>query len=357
MRIGSHELKNRLFAAPMAGVTDRPFRRLCRRLGAAYAVGEMVTSDPRLRDSVKTQRRLDHEGEAAPVAVQLVGADPAALAQAARYNVDRGAQIIDLNMGCPARKVCQVACGSALLRDEDLVARIVESVVAAVTVPVTLKFRTGWDPEHRNAVRIARLAESAGVRMLTLHGRTRSCGFSGRAEYETIAAVKAAVGIPVVANGDIDSPRKAKEVLQATGADAIMIGRAAQGRPWIFGEIEHYLRTGTVAPAPRVEQARDWLLEHLDEHYRFYGDDVGVRTARKHLIWYTRRLAGGTRFSHHMNQLQRREEQREALTGFLREAASRGERLQYVQNEGGAAHGPAAEGDSSELHQNGAYLE
>jgi len=237
MRIGSYELKDRVFVAPMAGVTDRPFRRLCRRLGAAYAVSEMVTSDPRLRASGKTTRRLDHEGEAAPVAVQLVGADPAVLSDAARYNVDRGAQIIDLNMGCPARKVCQVACGSALLKDEELVARIVESVVRAVDVPVTLKYRTGWDRLHRNAVRIARLAEACGVRMLTLHGRTRACGFGGQAEYDTIAQVKQAVRIPVVANGDVDTPEKARLVFEATGADAIMIGRAAQGRPWIFREL------------------------------------------------------------------------------------------------------------------------
>ena len=222
MRIGSFELKDRVFAAPMAGVTDRPYRRLCRRLGAAYAVSEMVASDPRLRASGKTSRRLDHDGEAAPVAVQLVGADPAVLADAARYNVDRGAQIIDLNMGCPARKVLQVACGSALLKDEALVARIVQSVVEAVDVPVTLKYRTGWDPTRRNAVRIARMAESAGVRMLTLHGRTRACGFAGRAEYDTIAQVKRAVSIPVVANGDVDSPRKARFVLETTGADAII---------------------------------------------------------------------------------------------------------------------------------------
>jgi tRNA-dihydrouridine synthase B len=244
MRIGSHELNNRVFAAPMAGVTDRPFRRLCRRFGAGYAVAEMAASNPRLWASEKTMRRLNPDGERAPVAVQLAGADPPMLAEAARYNVDRGAQIIDINMGCPAKKVCAVASGSALLRDEALVGRILEAVVAAVDVPVTLKFRTGWSPENRNAVRIARMAQDAGVRMLTLHGRTRECGFAGDAEYETIAAVKRAVSIPVVANGDIGSPAKARDVLAATGADAVMIGRAAQGRPWLFREIEHFLATG-----------------------------------------------------------------------------------------------------------------
>ena len=356
MRIGSHELKNRLFAAPMAGVTDRPFRRLCRRLGAGYAVGEMASADPRLRDSVKTMRRLDHDGEATPVAVQLVGADPATLAQAARYNVDRGAQIIDLNMGCPARKVCQVACGSALLRNEELVARIVQAVVAAVDVPVTLKYRTGWDPQNRNAVRIARLAESAGVQMLTLHGRTRACGFLGTAEYDTIAAVKAAVRIPVVANGDVDTAQKARRVFEATGADAIMIGRAAQGRPWIFREIDHYLRTGSVAAAPTVAEVRQWLLEHLDEHYRFYGENMGVRTARKHLAWYTRRLAGGRQFCQDMNRLQRCDEQRHALEQFLREAERHGERLRYMDEAGVDAVGSHRGGETSESNQTAARI-
>jgi tRNA-dihydrouridine synthase B len=329
MRIGSFELTDRVFAAPMAGVTDRPFRRLCRRLGAAYAVSEMVASDPRVRASGKTSRRLDHEGEAAPVAVQLVGADPATLAEAARYNVDRGAQIIDLNMGCPARKVCQVACGSALLKDETLVGRIVQSVVEAVDVPVTLKYRTGWDPSDRNAVRIARMAEAAGVRMLTLHGRTRACGFSGQAEYDTIARVKQSVRIPVVANGDVDSPQKARLVLEHTGADAIMIGRAAQGRPWIFREISRYLRTGSPHPAPGVSEVRGLLQEHLDEHYQFYGEALGVRTARKHIIWYTRRLRGGARFCERMNRLERCDEQRRALDEFLQDAGEFDERLQY----------------------------
>jgi tRNA-dihydrouridine synthase B len=349
MRIGSFELKDRVFAAPMAGVTDRPFRKLCRRLGAAYAVSEMVASDPRVRASGKTSRRLDHDGEAAPVAVQLVGADPAIMADAARYNVDRGAQIIDLNMGCPARKVCQVACGSALLRDEALVARIVQSVVEAVDVPVTLKYRTGWDPADRNAVRIARMAEGAGVRMLTLHGRTRACGFTGRAEYDTIARVKQAVRIPVVANGDVNSPQKAHFVFEQTGADAIMIGRAAQGRPWIFREVSEYLRTGSVPAEPTVKEVRGLLLEHLDEHYGFYGEALGVKTARKHIIWYTRRLRGGVRFCERMNRLEDCEQQRRALDEFLQDAGERHERLQYVDDPIGGAAASECGGDAGEL--------
>ncbi len=327
MRIGSFELVNRVFAAPMAGVTDRPFRRLCRQLGAGYAVSEMAASNPRLWASVKTARRLNHDGERAPVAVQLAGADPRMLAEAARHNVERGAQIIDINMGCPAKKVCNVACGSALLKDETLVAEILRAVVAAVDVPVTLKYRTGWDPARRNAVRIARLAQDIGVRMLTLHGRTRACGFAGTAEYDTIAAVKAAVSIPVVANGDIDTPERARAVLEATGADAIMIGRAAQGRPWIFREIDHYLRTGAKLPPPRVDEVRPLLLAHLDDHYAFYGREAGVQSARKHIIWYTRRLAGGAAFCAHMNAIETIERQRRAVDEFLRELGARQERL------------------------------
>jgi tRNA-dihydrouridine synthase B len=349
MRIGSFELKDRLFAAPMAGVTDRPFRKLCRRLGAAYAVSEMVASDPRVRASGKTSRRLDHEGEAAPVAVQLVGADPAVMADAARYNADRGAQIIDLNMGCPARKVLQVACGSALLKDEARVASIVRAVVEAVEVPVTLKYRTGWDLSDRNAVRIARMAEGAGVQMLTLHGRTRACGFTGQAEYETIARVKQAVAIPVVANGDVDSPHKARSVFEQTGADAIMIGRAAQGRPWIFREISEYLRTGSLAAHPTVEEVRGLLLEHLDEHYQFYGEALGVKTARKHIIWYTRRLRGGAHFCERMNRLESCAEQRRALDEFLQEAGERHDRLQYVDGSIGETAAPECGGDAGEL--------
>ena len=333
MRLGSFELPNRVFAAPMAGVTDRPYRKLCRGLGAGYAVSEMAASNPRLWASEKTMRRLDHVGESAPVAVQLAGADPEMLAEAARYNVARGAQIIDINMGCPAKKVCNVACGSALLRDETQVARILDAVVAAVAdlgdVPVTLKYRTGWDPGNRNAIAIARIAEDAGIRMLTLHGRTRACGFGGEAEYDTIAAVKRAVRIPVVANGDIDTPEKALAVLRRTGADAIMVGRAAQGRPWIFREIAHYLRTGQHLPPPCVAEVHALLLEHLDDHYAFYGTHVGVRSARKHLIWYTGRLEGGDEFCARMNRLDACDAQRAAVDAFLREHGGRNERLAY----------------------------
>jgi tRNA-dihydrouridine synthase B len=330
MRIGPHELRNNVFVAPMAGVTDRPFRQLCKRLGAGYAVSEMAASNPRLWASEKTSRRLNHDGEAEPRAVQLAGADPVMLGEAARYNVARGAQVIDINMGCPAKKVCNVACGSALLRDEDLVARILDAVVAAVDVPVTLKFRTGWDPGSRNAVAIARRAEAAGIAMLTLHGRTRACGYGGRAEYETIRAVKRAVAIPVVANGDIDSPEKAREVLAATGADAVMIGRAAQGRPWIFREIAHFLSTGQHLPAPSLAEARELLLTHLEDHYRFYGADQGVRTARKHIIWYTRGLEGSAAFQAGMNHIEDAGAQARAVAAFLDEQARGGERLRYT---------------------------
>src|SRR5215471_13439965 len=270
----------------MAGVTDRPFRKLCKRFGAGLAVSEMVGSDPKLRDTLKSQRRTDHTGEVEPIAVQIAGADPVQMADAARYNADRGAQVIDINMGCPAKKVCNVAAGSALLKDEPLVASILTSVVGAVDVPVTLKIRTGWDREHRNAVRIARIAAAAGIAALSVHGRTRECGFVGAVEYETIAEVKRAVGIPVTANGDIDSPEKAREVLERTGADALMIGRAAQGRPWIFREIRHFLEHGERLPSPQVEEIRRVILDHLADHYRFHGEAVGVRTARKHLGWY-----------------------------------------------------------------------
>ncbi|MDH4182291.1 MAG: tRNA dihydrouridine synthase DusB [Betaproteobacteria bacterium] len=330
MRLGPYELPNNVFVAPMAGVTDRPFRRLCKSLGAGHAVSEMAASNPRLWASEKTARRLNHDGERAPVAVQLAGAEPAMLAEAARYNVGRGAQIIDLNMGCPAKKVCNVACGSALLRDVGHVARILEAVVSAVDVPVTLKYRTGWDPESRNAVEIAQLAQAHGIAALTLHGRTRACGFKGHAEYDTIRAVKRAVAIPVIANGDIDCAEKARAVLAYTGADAVMIGRAAQGRPWIFREVAHFLRTGEHLPPPRVEEVRELLLAHLDDHYRFYGESVGVRTARKHIIWYTRRLDGGERFCEHMNAIDDCAGQARAVDGFFRAHGELGDRLHYT---------------------------
>jgi len=288
MQIGRHLIDPPLILAPMAGVTDKPFRILAKRLGAGYAVSEMTTSDPRLWATPKSRSRLDHDGEPSPVGVQIAGADPAALADAARYNVDHGAEIIDINMGCPAKKVCNAWAGSALLRDEALVGRILDAVVAAVDVPVTLKIRTGYDAAHRNAVRIARIAEAAGIAAIAVHGRTRDMHYRGEAEYETIAEVKQAVRIPVIANGDIDSPRKARDVLARTGADALMIGRAAQGRPWIFREIAHFLATGEELPEPPLAEVRDILLGHIRALHEFYGEERGVRIARKHLGWYAK---------------------------------------------------------------------
>ncbi|MFP3889871.1 tRNA dihydrouridine synthase DusB [uncultured Ralstonia sp.] len=331
MQIGPHTLRNNLFVAPMAGVTDRPFRQLCKRLGAGYAVSEMVASNAQLWKSEKTMRRANHTGEVEPIAVQIAGAEPMMMAEAARYNVDSGAQIIDINMGCPAKKVCNVAAGSALLQNEPLVTRIVEAVVGAVgdRVPVTLKIRTGWDREHRNALTIARIAQDAGISMLTVHGRTRADLYHGEAEYDTIAAVKASVRIPVVANGDITTPAKAKHVLAVTGADAIMIGRAAQGRPWLFREIEHFLQTGTLLPAPEVEEIRGIMNAHLEEHYAFYGEYTGVRTARKHIAWYTRGLAGANLFRHRMNTIEDTAEQLAAVNAFFDEQRALSDRLVY----------------------------
>lgn len=333
MRIGPHELKNNLIVAPMAGVTDLPFRQLCKRMGAGLAVCEMVAANPQLWDTRKSLRRTDHAGEVEPVSVQIAGSDPDTMAQAARHNVAQGAQIIDINMGCPAKKVCNVAAGSALLRDETLVGRILDAVVKAVDVPVTLKIRTGWDKDSRNAVRVARIAESAGVKALAIHGRTRACGFTGTAEYDTIREVKAQVGIPVVANGDITSPEKAKEVLAHTGADAIMIGRAAQGSPWIFREITHYLDTGRRLPPPAVEEIRRVLLEHLNGLYAFYGETTGVRVARKHISWYMTYLAGAAEFRRSMNQLGTAQEQLSAMDGFFERLAQDNERLIYREEE------------------------
>jgi tRNA-dihydrouridine synthase B len=293
MQLGAFTLPNALFAAPMAGVTDRPFRKLCKRLGAGYAVSEMVTSRPDLQDSLKTSRRANHDGETDPIAVQIAGTDAQMMADAARYNIDRGAQIIDINMGCPAKKVCNKWAGSALMQDEALALDIVQAVVAACEphgVPVTLKMRTGWCASVRNAPTLAMAAEAAGVRMLTVHGRTREQGYKGLAEHDTVAHIKSRVRIPVVANGDIDSPQKAREVLQRTGADAIMIGRAAQGRPWIFREIAHFLATGEELPGPDLQEVRAWLLDHLHDHYALYGEYTGVRSARKHLGWYAHAL-------------------------------------------------------------------
>ena len=331
MRIGSYQLRNNLVVAPMAGVTDRPFRQLCKRMGAGMAVSEMVASNSLLWGSEKTRRRANHEGEVNPISVQIAGADPAMMAQAAQYNVDQGAQIIDINMGCPARKVCNVMAGSALLQNEPLVERIVAAVVGAVKVPVTLKIRTGWDRNNRNAVRVARLAENSGIQALAVHGRTRACGFSGDAEYDTIAAVKSAVGIPVIANGDITTPEGAKHVFDYTGADAVMIGRAAQGRPWIFREIEHYLRTGRRLHAPEVEEIHRVLIAHLHDLYAFYGERTGVPVARKHISWYTKGLASSAAFRHAMNQLQTCAEQLAAVNDFFAELAGYGQRLNYVE--------------------------
>ncbi len=317
MEIGPYRLSSQAIAAPMAGVTDRPFRQLCRRLGAGLAVSEMVSSNATLWASRKTLRRLDHRDEDAPISVQIVGADPDQMAAAARRNVEYGAQIIDLNMGCPAKKICRVAAGSALLQDEALVGRILEAVVAAVEVPVTLKIRTGWDPEHRNGVTIACIAEQAGVQALAVHGRTRACGFSGEAEYDTIRAIKQAVAIPVIANGDIDSPQRARQVLEHTGADAVMIGRAAQGRPWIFREIDHHLRTGGLLPEPDPIWIKDLLLEHVENLYHHYGEYQGVRVSRKHIAWYSKRQSGGSAFRRGINAAETTQQQLSLIQAFF----------------------------------------
>ena len=288
MQIGPYRIEPALILAPMAGVTDKPFRQLCKRLGAGLAVSEMTTGNPQLWHTRKSLHRMDHVGEPAPISVQIAGTEPQVLADAARHNVDHGAQIIDINMGCPAKKVCNAWAGSALMRDEALVARILEAVVRAVEVPVTLKIRTGWNAENRNGLRIARIAESAGIAALAVHGRTRDQQYTGCAEYDTIAEIKSALRIPVMANGDVDAPHKAAYVLQATGADALLIGRAAQGRPWIFREIAHFLATGDLLPAPALAEVREILLSHLHALHDFYGEHQGVRIARKHLGWYAK---------------------------------------------------------------------
>ena len=288
MQIGPYRIEPEVMLAPMAGVTDKPFRVLCKRLGAGLCVSEMTTSDPRFWSTSKSLHRMDHVGEPAPVSVQIAGTVPEVMAGAARHNVDHGAQLIDINMGCPAKKVCNAWAGSALMRDEALVARILEAVVNAVDVPVTLKIRTGWAADQRNALAIARIAEAAGIAALAVHGRTRDQQYTGVAEYDTIAQIKAALSIPVIANGDIDSPRKAAFVLAHTGCDAVMIGRAAQGRPWIFREVAHYLATGELLPEPTLREIRDILLSHLEHLHAFYGEQAGVRIARKHLGWYAK---------------------------------------------------------------------
>jgi len=329
LKIGSVELRNNLIVAPMAGVTDRPFRSLCKRMGAGMAVSEMVASNSLLWGSEKTIRRGNHDGEVEPKVIQIAGADPAMMAEAARYNVDKGAGIIDINMGCPAKKICNVYAGSALLKDESLVARIVDAVVKAVDVPVTLKIRTGWDRQNRNALAIAKIAEDHGIQSLAVHGRTRACMYEGDAEYDTIRAVKQSVAIPVVANGDIETPEKARYVLDYTGADAIMIGRAAQGRPWIFREIAHYLATGTRLAPPDVAEIRDVLVGHLHELYAFYGIERGARVARKHIGWYTKGLSHSAVFRARMNTLETAEAQLAAVARFFDEVLERSTRLEY----------------------------
>lgn len=333
MQIGSHQLKNNLVVAPMAGVTDRPFRMLCKKMGAGLAVSEMVTSNSLLYGSEKTKRRANHEGEVSPISVQIAGAEPAMMAEAARHNVDNGAQIIDINMGCPAKKICNVMAGSALLRDEPLVSQILKAVVNAVDVPVTLKIRTGWDRQNKNAIQIARMAEDIGVQALTIHGRTRNDLYHGDAEYDTIAAVKQAINIPLIANGDITTPEKAKFVLDYTHADAVMIGRAAQGRPWIFRETEHFLKTGEHMLPPTVDEIHQVMLEHLHDLYAFYGDLTGMRVARKHISWYTKGLSGSAAFRHNMNTLQTIELQLQAINDFFAELRAKNDRLVYADNE------------------------
>jgi tRNA-dihydrouridine synthase B len=330
MQIGPFALANHLFVAPMAGVTDRPFRQLCKRLGAGYAVSEMVTSRKDLWKSLKTSRRANHDGEPGPIAVQIAGTDAQMMAEAAAYNIERGAQIIDINMGCPAKKVCNKWAGSALMQDESLAISIVEAVVSACApqnVPVTLKMRTGWCQAQKNAVTLARMAEAAGVQMVTVHGRTREQGYQGHAEYDTIAAVKAALRIPVVANGDIDSPEKARVVLDATGADAVMIGRAAQGYPWIFREIAHFLSTGTHLAPPLVCEVKKLLVEHLQDHYSLYDEFIGVRSARKHIGWYVQDLPGGESFRQSMNSLEDSAAQVAAVENYFDELNEKMDRI------------------------------
>ena len=317
MRIGPYQLENNLIVAPMAGITDRPFRQLCRNFGAGMAVSEMVSANSSLQANHRTLRRLDHEGEKPPFSVQIMGADPKTMADAARLNVDWGAQIIDINMGCPAKKVCKAEAGSALLKDTARIAAILEAVVAAVEVPVTLKIRTGWNPVSRNGPEVARIAEACGIQALSVHGRTRACGYSGQAEYETIRSIKQNSSIPIIANGDIDSPQKAAEVLKITGADGIMVGRAAQGRPWIFREINHYLQSGELLPPPSLQWIKSQLLQHMEALYLFYGEYQGLRVARKHIAWYSRGIAGGAEFRKAIFQADSVELQQQLIHNFF----------------------------------------
>ncbi|EAR60424.1 tRNA dihydrouridine synthase DusB [Neptuniibacter caesariensis] len=323
-QIGPYSIDSQVILAPMAGVTDRPFRQLCKRMGAGLVVSEMVTSDTRLWKSRKSTYRLNHTGEAEPRSVQIAGGDPIMMAEAAAMNVERGAQIIDINMGCPAKKVCNKAAGSALLKDEALVSDILHAVVNAVDVPVTLKIRTGWDQQNRNGITIAQIAEDAGIQALAVHGRTRSCGYKGEAEYNTIADIVNAVSFPVFANGDISSPEKAKQVLEHTGCAAVMIGRAAQGSPWLFREIDHYLRTGRILPPPTLKEVREILLAHLQELHSFYGDYMGVRIARKHVGWYLQNRPNGSSFRKQFNILETAADQAAAIEAFFEEAFTNG---------------------------------
>ena len=317
MIISEHILRNNLVLAPMAGVTDRPFRMLCKSFGAGMAVSEMVTSNSLLYGSEKTLRRANHEGEVDPISVQIAGADPDMMAEAAKYNMDKGAQIIDINMGCPAKKICNVMAGSALLKQEKLVESILKSVVKAVNIPVTLKIRTGWDTDNRNALTISKIAEDSGIQALAIHGRTRACLYRGDAEYNTIAAVKQHIKIPVIANGDITSPEKAEFVLGFTKADAVMIGRAAQGRPWIFREIEYYLRTGKHLDLPTIDEVQKVTIAHVNELYKFYGELTGLRVARKHISWYTKGLKHSAQFRFHMNQIEDCDDQINAIDNYF----------------------------------------
>ena len=339
MEFAGFTLRNNLIVAPMAGVTDRPFRQLCKKMGAGLAVSEMVTSNSLLYGSAKTKRRANHDGEVAPISVQIAGTSPQMMAEAARHNVNNGAQIIDINMGCPAKKICNVMAGSALMQDEALVGRILDAVIAAVPeTPVTLKFRTGWEMSNRNAPNIARIAENADIRAIAIHGRTRCQHYTGRGEYDTSADEKTRVSIPVIANGDITSPEKAKYVLEATGADGLMIGRAAQGRPWLFREIEHFLKTGAHLPPPLVSDIHNILNEHLEDLYAFYGVDTGVRVARKHISWYTRGLTGSAAFCFRMNQLPDITQQRQAVNEFFWGLAEHHEHLDYAQSNNDERH-------------------
>lgn len=331
MQIGPYQLKNNLIVAPMAGVTDRPFRSLCKYFGAGHAVSEMMTSDKTLRMNKKSLDRANFEGEIAPISAQIAGADPIQLAEAARYQVANGAQIVDINMGCPAKKVCNKLAGSALLQNEDLVAQILDAVVNAVDVPVTLKTRLGFCNAEQNILRVAKRAEQAGIAALAIHGRTREDMYLGAARYSLIAQVKQEINIPVIANGDIDSPQKAKLVLEQTGADAIMIGRAAQGRPWIFRETAHYLATGEILPAPTILEVKTVLLEHLNELYEFYGEYSGCRIARKHIAWYTKGLRGSNEFRQAMYQVDTTLQQAQVVSQYFNQLLDQGERLEYSE--------------------------